>query len=86
MAKEPQDLAWIAELTPKNTIRKPMFGGFAYYLDSKLILVLFESIGDFTYKNKKYDFELWNGCMFPADYEQHESIKKKYPFLINHPV
>lgn len=86
MAKELQSLFWIEELLPKEHVRKSMFGGFAYYLQEKLILVMFESTGNKTYKNKKYKFEIWNGCMFPAEREHHEEICGKYPFLINHPV
>ena len=86
MAKELQSLYWIEELLPKEHIRKSMFGGFAYYLQEKLVLVMFESTGSKAYKDKKYEFELWNGCMFPAEREHHADICRRYPFLINHPV
>lgn len=86
MAKELNNLNWIEELLPKGYLRKPMFGGFAYYFANRLILVMFENHGDRTYKNKKFDFEIWNGCLFPAEREHHFKIKQRYPFLINHPV
>lgn len=63
-----------------------MFGGFAYYCENRLVLVTFESTGNRSYKNVKYDFEIWNGCMFPVDKEFHSEIKTQFPFLINHPV
>ncbi|MGZ3692241.1 MAG: TfoX/Sxy family DNA transformation protein, partial [Pseudobdellovibrio sp.] len=86
MAKELAELYWIGELLPSNIVRKSMFGGFAYYLDTKLVLLLFESTGSKKYKNQAYDFELWNGCMFPAEKENHAKIKNKFSFLINHPI
>lgn len=86
MAKELTYLNWIEELLPKDYIRKHMFGGFAFYVESRLVLLMFESTGSRTYKNIKYDFELWDGCLFPAEREHHSEILKKYSFLINHPV
>ena len=86
MAKELLNLYWVEELLPKGYIRKPMFGGFAFYFESRLVLVLFESTGERSYNNKKYNFELWNGCLFPAEREHHPEILKKFTFLINHPV
>lgn len=86
MARQLVELKWVEELLPSIHIRKPMFGGFAYYINNKLILVLFENNGDRKYKNKIYDFDLWNGCMFPCEREFHNSIKNKFSFLINHPV
>lgn len=86
MAKILTNLNWVEELLPKDVLRKPMFGGFAYYLENKLVLVIFESTGSRSYKNKKFKFELWNGCMFPVEREYHADIQKKYTYLINHPV
>lgn len=63
-----------------------MFGGFAYYFQTKLILVLFESEGDRSYRGQSFDFDLWNGCMFPVERDFHEQAKRKYPYLFNHPV
>lgn len=86
MAKELINLSWIEELLPKGYIRKPMFGGFAFYFEGRLILVMFENTGDRSYKDKKYKFEIWNGCLFPAERDQHAEILQQYPILINHPV
>lgn len=86
MKKKNRNLEWIEELLPINHIRKPMFGGYGYYIDKLMVLALFESSGDYTYQNKKYNFEIWNGCLFPADKENHSSILKQFPFLINHPI
>jgi hypothetical protein len=86
MAKEPNELKWIDESLPNFFIRKHMFGGFAYYVDERLMLLLFESTGNFKYKNKKYDFELWNGCMFPVEKDKQPQVKEKYDFLISHPI
>lgn len=86
MAKNLDSLIWIESLLPSGYYRKPMFGGLAYYINDRIVLALFESYGDRSYKNKSFDFDLWNGCLFPADRENHPEILEKYPFLINHPV
>ncbi len=86
MAKQPTEHAWIESLLPEDYRRKPMFGGFAYYSDIKMILVIFEKDGDRSYLGKKYDFELWHGCMFPTEKENHSAITKKFSYLIPHPV
>jgi len=87
MAKEPQELKWIESLLPEEGYRRrPMFGGFAYYIDNKIVLLIFESAGDSKHKGKIWPFELWNGCMFPLEREYHEKAFKRFPFLVNHPV
>lgn len=88
MAKEPQELKWVESLLPEEGYRrKSMFGGFAYYIDEKMVLAMFESPGgDQTYKGIKYKFELWNGCMFPVDHEFQEKALKRFPFLVSHPI
>lgn len=86
MPKKLNELDWIEDLLPPDIVRKHMFGGFAYYLQNKMVLAIFESVGDRSYKDKHYDFDIWNGCMFPCEREQHTEILKKYPFLVNHPV
>lgn len=87
MAKEPQELKWLEELLPEEEYRrKPMFGGFAYYIGEKMVLVTFESTGNRTYKRKKYAFEIWNGCMFPVEREFQEKALQKFPFLTPHPI
>lgn len=87
MAKSPQELYWIEELLPEGQYRrKAMFGGFAYYLEDRLFLVTFESKGQRQYKGKNFDYELWEGCMFPVEKEFHVEALKKFPFLTPHPI
>lgn len=77
MAKELNNLNWIEALLPKDFIRKPMFGGFAYYSDNRMVLALFES---------QQQHSNWNGCLFPSEREFHAEILKKFSYLCNHPV
>lgn len=77
---------WIEELLSRDFIRKPMFGGFAYYFENRLVLVMFENPGDRSYRKIKYEYDLWNGCLFPAEREVHHEIFQKFSFLINHPI
>ncbi|MDG0817661.1 TfoX/Sxy family DNA transformation protein [Bdellovibrio svalbardensis] len=87
MAKEPQELKWIESLLPDEGVRrKAMFGGFAYYLADKLVLVTFETPGYRSYRNQTYDYELWYGCMFPLEREHHEKALKQFPELTPHPI
>ncbi|MNK91293.1 hypothetical protein D3C87_1113850 [compost metagenome] len=87
MAKEPQELKWIESLFPEEGFRrKSMFGGFAYYIDDKIVMLIFESPGDYKYRNQTFKFEVWNGCMFPVEREHHEKALKQFPELVNHPV
>lgn len=86
MPKQISFLYWIEELLPEGVIQKPMFGGRGFYYDQKLILVIFENPGDRTYKNITAAFDIWNGCMFPSNFENHDEIKNLFPILINHPV
>jgi hypothetical protein len=86
MAKELVELNWIEELLPQDHVRFKRFGGFAYYVEEKMILFLIESLGNTTYRGQEFDFELWNGAMFPAEKEHHPEILRLYPFLRNHPI
>lgn len=86
MAKEISFQHWVEDLLPIGYLRKPMFGGRAYYLNEKLILTIFENPGDRQYKDKIADFDIWNGCLFPAEREHHAEIIKKFPQLFNHPI
>jgi hypothetical protein len=54
MAKHPQDIQWIESLLPPDFIRKPMFGGFGFDFEETLVLELFESIGERTYRGKQF--------------------------------
>lgn len=86
MAKTLQELQWVADLLPENFLRRAMFGGFAYYDNLLLKLVIFEGGTETSYRGIQYNFEIWNGCMFPAEKEYHAQLLKKYPFLVNHPI
>lgn len=86
MAKELEYLNWVEELLPRDHIRKRMFGGFSYYVDNKLILLMFESTGNRDYRGVSYPFEIWNGCMFPVEKEKQDLVIKNYPFFVNHPI
>lgn len=79
-------MSWIEDALPEGFVRKPMFGGYAYYIDERLILTIFESPGDRTYKDITCDFDIWDGCLFPADRDKHAQILALYPILVNHPV
>jgi predicted flap endonuclease-1-like 5' DNA nuclease len=86
MAKRLENLDWIEDLLPKSIVRKAMFGGFAYYLENKMVLAIFEDEKTRTYKNKTAPYAIWNGCMFPVEKELHAKVLKDYSFLSPHPV
>jgi hypothetical protein len=86
MAKRLVNLDWVEDLLPKNIVRKAMFGGFAYYVEEKMVLAIFEDEKTKSYKNKTAKYAIWNGCMFPVEKHLHAEVLKQYPFLTNHPV
>lgn len=86
MAKKLVHLRWIEDILPDGFLRKHMFGGLGYYVNGQIVLAVFENTGQKTYKKQTFDFEIWNGCLFPTEREHHEKIKKIFPFLITHPV
>lgn len=86
MANELINLQWVEDSLPRSHSRKKMFGGFAYYIEEKLVLVMFETYGNKIHRGKKFEFEIWNGCMFPVEKELHSEVLKAFPFLINHPI
>jgi hypothetical protein len=55
-------------------IEKPMFGCQACYLHGQLKLVL-------ASKGKP-----WNGLLIPTDHQFHDSIKKDFKGVVQHPV
>ncbi|WP_413613122.1 TfoX/Sxy family DNA transformation protein [Bdellovibrio sp. HCB-110] len=76
MAKEPGELKWIEELLPEERYRrKSMFGGFAYYIEDKIVLLIFES-----------DDKRWNGVMFPVEREFQPQALGKFPELSPHSI
>ncbi len=86
MAKVLSFQHWVEDLLPEGFIRKPMFGGRAYYWNEKLILTIFENPGDRQYKDKIASYDIWNGCMFPVEREHHSTVLGKFPQLFNHPI
>lgn len=65
---------------------KRMFGGLAVYLHGKMMMVLSESPGEREYRGNKFDFDIWDGILYPTHYEYQESLQKDFPDLIQHPV
>lgn len=86
MAKDLTSLKWIEQLLPADNLRKPMFGGFGYYVEDRIVLAIFEGSEDRVYKKQTFNFDIWNGCLFPVDREKHTEIKKIFPILIPHPI
>lgn len=88
MAKKQFGLIWAFEAFENmpSFFSKRMFGGLAAYLHDKMVLVLVENPGDKEYRNKKFDFDIWNGVLLPTEREFHQSLKQDYPNLIQHPV
>lgn len=86
MASTLAELQWIEDRLPDNHQRRKMFGGFAYYIDEKLMLVIFEAYGNKQYRGQKFEYEIWNGCMFPVEKNAQTEVLQLFPFLMNHPV
>jgi len=55
-------------------LEKPMFGCLAVYLHGRLMLVL--ASGE----------EPWNGLLIPTEHQFHNSIKKDFNGVVQHPV
>ncbi|MBC7740960.1 MAG: hypothetical protein H7061_02105 [Bdellovibrionaceae bacterium] len=81
-----KNLLWIEELLPDEIIPKKMFGGVAYYLDEKFVLLVMESPGSDQHKGVKYPFDIWHGCLFPIEKIKQGTVFIQFPFLTNHPV
>ena len=86
MAKDLGELKWVEELLPKDYLRKHMFGGFAYYVNTKLVLAVFEGDSSKVHNKVTYPFAVWNGCLFPVERIHHQEIHRLFPFLVPHPV
>lgn len=69
----------------KITLKK-MFGGLAIYSGTRLMLILMESPSDYSYKDKKSDFPIWDGVLVATDHKKHPALKRLVRGLINHPV
>lgn len=81
------NLLWIEELLPPEVHSTPKHGGVAYYLDTKLVMILVEQ-PDSTYEHKgvTYPFPLWYGCILPIEYKKQNAFFLKFSFLENHPA
>ena len=73
-------------LESDSFISKRMFGGLAIYLHGKMMLLLSESIGDREYRDKTFDYDIWNGVLVPSRKERHEKLQGEFPSLIQHPI
>lgn len=65
---------------------KRMFGGMAIYVHGRMVLHIAEDEGSLTYRDQKFDFDIWNGLLVVTGREFHESLFADFPQLINHPV
>ena len=65
---------------------KRMFGGLSAYLHGRMVMVLAESPGERSYRDKTYSFDIWNGIMFPTERAHHVSLQKEFKRLKTHPV
>lgn len=65
---------------------KRMFGGLSAYVHHRMVSMIAENPGDRVYRGTDYGFDIWNGILYPTDYDQHESLQNDFPELIQHPV
>lgn len=81
-----KNLRWIEAELPPDVHALPKYGGMAYYLDAKLVLILVEKDKP-TYEHKgvQYPFDLWNGVILPIEYIKQSAFFLKFSFLENHP-
>jgi hypothetical protein len=50
------------------------------------VAMLAESPGDRTYKDKKCEYDIWDGILVPTFFEHHEKLREKIPELFSHPI
>jgi hypothetical protein len=74
--KKEQPLRWVIEPLEeeRSYLEKSMFGCLAVYLHGRLSLLL--SSGE----------EPWNGLLIPTDHQFHDSIRRDYQDIVQHPV
>ena len=74
--KKQHPLSWVVEplIEEPSYLEKPMFGCQAHYLHGRLALVL---------ASKE---EPWNGLLIPTEHQFHNSIKKDFNGVVQHPV
>lgn len=76
MKPKPNPFPWVVEPLQDEPgyIDKAMFGCRGIYLYGKLMLVLCSGA------------EPWNGLLIPTDFEFHDSIRKEFKAVKQHPV
>lgn len=86
MGSIPENLLWIEKLLPPDVYMSPVHGGYGYYIDSRLVLILVDH-PESTHEHKGvvYPFDLWKGCIFPIEKIKQNAFFLKYLFLENHP-
>ena len=74
--KKQHPLSWVVEplIEDPSYLEKPIFGCQAYYLHGRLALVLASGK------------EPWDGLLIPTEKQFHDSIKKDFNGVIQHPV
>ena len=74
--KKPNPFLWVVEslMDEPSYLEKPMFGCQACYLHGRLVLALTSGA------------EPWNGLLIPTDHQFHESIRKDFKTVRQHPV
>lgn len=74
--KKPHPLLWVIEpiMEEPSFLQKSMFGCQACYLHGRLVLLLTSGA------------EPWNGLLIPTDHQFHESIRKDFMTIKQHPV
>ena len=74
--KKVQPLRWVIETLEeeRSYLEKSMFGCLAVYLHGRLSLLL--TSGE----------EPWNGLLIPTDHQFHDSIRRDYQNVFQHPV
>lgn len=82
------ELVWVFEPFEHmdSFYTKRMFGGMAIYLHGKMVMLLAESPGEREYRGQEYDFDIWNGLLFPTEYDFQDDMIKDFPQLVQHPV
>jgi hypothetical protein len=74
--KKHHPLQWVVEplMDEPSYIEKPMFGCQACYLHGRLVLALTSGT------------EPWNGLLLPTDHQFHDSIRRDFKTVVQHPV
>ena len=65
---------------------KKMFGCLAIYVHGKLMALISEDSEQKHYKNKKFNYLIWNGLLLPTEKQLHSSLIDEFSGLTPHPV